>query len=167
MSANLYPIPSPRPGYRFVPAKVGHTNDTSVIVLIEDPVWCTEDHMNDPVLGVEDVMHRGDAEYVTVTTGVTFADSPVTHRLFAYLESDPVATNPMLHAAHVTVEDGHGAEFAFMTPDMAEKLADDFIGFASHLRHLARTARQANQASGDSDPDTNEALHRVRQGGAV
>ena len=133
-----------KPGHRYVPAKVGHTNDTSVIVLIEDPLWCTEDHVAEPVVDVEDVMHRGEAASVTVTTGVSFGDSPVTHRMFAYLESDPVATNPMLHAAHVTVEDGHGTEFAFMTPEMAEQLANDFIGFASSLRDLARTARLHN-----------------------
>jgi hypothetical protein len=137
-------MPCPKPGYRYAPAKIGHTNDTSVIALIEEPLWCTEDHVAEPVVSIEDVMHRGDTASVAVTTGVSFGDSPVTSRLFAYLESDPVATNPMLHDAHITVEDGRGAEFAFMTPDMADQLANDFIGFASSLRGLARTARQHN-----------------------
>lgn len=163
---NVTPFPAIKPGHRLVPAKVGHTNDTSVIVYIECPNWCTEDHVGEPARNIEDVMHRGDTASVTVRTGLEFLRSKVTHQLFAYLESDPVAKDGLLHAAHVVVEDG-GNEYAYMTADMTEQLADELIGFASELRHLARTARLANQTTGDSDPDMDEALRRVREGGAA
>lgn len=159
MSANLYPIPSPRPGHRFVPAKVGATNATSVIVLIEDPVWCTEDHVDEPVRDLSDIMHRSDADGLKVPS---FAFAPYPHQLWAQIECDPVATDPRLKAAHVTVTDGGGNNTAHLTPDMVDALADEAIAFASYLRSLARTARLANQTAGDSDPDMDEALRRVR-----
>ncbi|MFE2815344.1 DUF6907 domain-containing protein [Streptomyces nigra] len=160
MNANLYPIPSPRPGYRFVPAKVGATDDTSVIVLIEDPVWCTEDHIGEPVGDLADVMHRGDAAKVCVPT-FGYGAYPV--QVFSWIEADPVAKDPAFRAAHIAVQEGGGNDASHLTPDMAERLADEVIGFASELRHQARIARLANQtAAGDSAPDMDEALRRVR-----
>lgn len=161
---NLYPLPTPKPGHRFVPAKVGHTNATSVIVLIEDPLWCTEDHVDEPVRDVSDVMHRGNAEGISVPS---FAFASYPHQLYAQIESDPVATDPRLKAAHVVIEDGGGNNQAYLTPEMVDALADEAISFASYLRSLARTVRQANQTAGDSDPDMDEALRRVRQGGVA
>lgn len=162
--ANVYPLPEPKPGHRFVPAKVDATNATSVIVLIEDPTWCTEDHVDEPVRDLADIMHRGDTASVNVPT-FGYGAYPV--QLHAWLEADPVAADPAFRAAHVTVQDVGGNEYAHLTPDMAEKLADEVIGFASELRHQARIARQANQATTSSDPDMDEALRRVRQGGVV
>lgn len=161
--ANLYPIPSPRPGHRFVPAKIGATTATSVIVLIEDPVWCTEDHVAEPVRDLVDVMHRSEASGFGVQS---FIRNIPTHELYAYIEADPVADKREMKAAHVVVEDG-GNEYSYLTPAMADELADRVVGFASHLRSLARAVRQANQTTGDSDPDMDEALRQVRQGGAV
>lgn len=160
--ANLYPLPSPRPGHRFVPAKVGHRNAASVIVLIEDPLWCTEDHVAEPVVDVADVMHRTDAEGFGVTS---FVRNIKAHELYAYIEADPTGDAAM-KAAHVVVEDG-GNEYSYLTPAMADELADKVVGFASHLRTLARQVRQANQVTGDSDVDMDEALRRIRSGGAA
>ncbi|MDX3582006.1 DUF6907 domain-containing protein [Streptomyces europaeiscabiei] len=160
MNANLYPLPTPKPGHRFAPAKVGATNDASVIVLIECPTWCAEDHVDEPVRHVEDIMHRSGAEGFLVHS---FIRERRTHELFAYVEADPVAENPLMRDAHVVVEDG-GNEFGYLTADMAEQLADKIVGFASHLRHLARTARLANQTAAGPDPDMDEALRRVREG---
>lgn len=162
-SSNLYPLPTPRPGYRFVPAKVGATNATSVIVLVEDPEWCTEDHVDEPVRDLSDIMHRGDVASVMVPT-FGFGAYPV--QLHAWVEADPVASEPEFRAAHITVQDAGGGDYCHLTPAMAEKLADDAIGFASELRHKARTARLANQKAGDSDPCMDEALRRVRGGAA-
>ena len=147
-SVNLSGIPaqpSPlQPGFRLMPAKIGQTNDTSVLVYVQCPLWCVEDHVAEPVVHIEDLMHRsGDA-----SVGVrSFLRDQFTHELAAYLESDPVSKNPLMHAAHVVVEDG-GNEYAYLTPAMAEQLADNLIGFASELRTLARTARQANRTGG-------------------
>lgn len=160
-TSNVYPLPTPRPGYRFVPAKVGHTNDLSVIVLIEDPVWCVEDHVAEPVRDVADVMHRSEPSGFSVHS---FVRNIRTNELYAYMEADPVASDASMKAAHVVVEDG-GNEYSYLTPAMAEELADKVVGFASHLRSLARSVRQANQTTGDTDMD--EALRLVRQGGAA
>jgi hypothetical protein len=161
---NLYPLPTPKPGHRFVPAKVGRSNATSVIVLIEDPMWCTEDHLGEPVRDVSDVMHRGEPDGLSVPS---FAFAPYPHQLYAQIESDPVATDPRLKAAHVMIEDGGGNNQAVLTPEMVDALADEVISFASYLRSLARQVRQANQVTGDSDPDMYEALRRVREGGVA
>lgn len=163
MTANLYPLPSPKPGHRFVPAKVGATNATSIICLIECPTFCGEDHVAESVRNVEDVTHVSAAPGVSIGS---FLQRGPHHQLWATVQTDPVAADPRLSSAHVVVEDQDG-DFAYLTPEMAEAYADDLIGFASELRHLARTASLHNQANGDSDPDMDEALRRVRQGGAV
>lgn len=159
MTTNLYPLPSPKPGHRFVPAKVGATNDASVIILIEDPTWCTEDHVDEPVRDIEDIMHRGNPAAVYVPT---FGYGAYPIQMHTWIEADPVATDPQFRAAHITVQDAGGNSYSHLTPDMAERTADELIGLASELRHQARTARLANQAVADSDPDMDEALRRVR-----
>ena len=55
-----------------------------------------------------------------------------------------------------------GNEYAHLTPEMAEELADKAVSFASYLRSLARTARLHN-AAGDSDPDMDEATRADMQ----
>jgi hypothetical protein len=161
-TSNLYPIPQPKPGHRFVPAKVGRTNATSVIALIEDPLWCTEDHVEEPVRDLADIMHRSAPQGFGVHS---FLKDIPDHELYAYIEADPVANKPAMKAAHIVVEDGSN-EYSYLTPAMADELADKVVGFASQLRALARSVRQANQAAGDSDPDMDEALRRVRGGRA-
>lgn len=131
-----------QPGYRLVPAKIGRTNATSVIVWIQCPTWCTEDHVAEGQVAVEDITHYSDASSVSTCS---FVKRGIVHDLYASVQADPAANDPRLKAAHVVVDDG-GAEMAHLTPEMTEKLADELIGFASELRHLARTARQANRA---------------------
>ncbi|MFJ7242376.1 DUF6907 domain-containing protein [Streptomyces olivaceus] len=151
-----------KPGHRLVPATI-ERGEHRTTVYIECPTWCAEDHLGESVSNVEDVMHRTRATFDGAITVPSVSDAPYPIQVFAYVEADPIATNPLMQAAHVTVEDPVSAKMAFLTPDMADKLADDVIGFASHLRHLARTARLANQA-GDSGPNMDEALRRVREG---
>ncbi|MGW0764638.1 DUF6907 domain-containing protein [Streptomyces sp. NPDC002676] len=139
---NVHPFPAIAPGYRLAPVKVEHTSGTSTIVYIECPTWCDEDHVVESVRAVEDVMHRTGGVNVYVPT-FGYGAYPV--QLHAWIESDPVAKDPSFKAAHIAVSDVTGDEGAHITPEMAEKLADDLIGFASELRHLARTARLANR----------------------
>ncbi|WP_319054111.1 DUF6907 domain-containing protein [Streptomyces europaeiscabiei] len=160
MTANLYPLPTPKPGHRFVPAKVGATNATSIICLIECPTFCVEDHVAEPVRHVEDIIHVSTAPGVATAS---FLQHGPHHQVWATVQTDPVAADPRLSSAHIVVED-QGGEYAHLTPEMAEAYADSLIGFASELRHLAREARLHNQANGDSDPDMDEALRRVRGG---
>lgn len=161
--SNVYPLPTARPGHRFVPAKVGATNDASVVVLIEDPLCCTEDHLDDPVRDLSDLMHRGDTASVYVPT-FGYGAYPV--QMHAAVEVDPVASDPQFRAAHVTVQDVGGGAYSYLTDEMAERLADEMVGFASQLRHQARAVRLHNQTVVDSDPSMDEALRRVRGGAA-
>lgn len=152
-------FPAIKPDHRLVPARVGRTNDTSVIVYVECPTWCTEDHVAESVGDAVDISHSSGSEGLYVRS---LLKTVPTHELFAAIQSDPAASDPRLRQAHIVVED-RGNEYAHLTPEMTEELADKAVSFASHLRQLARTARLHNSA-GDSDMD--EALRRV-QGGAA
>ncbi|MES9523123.1 DUF6907 domain-containing protein [Streptomyces capoamus] len=132
--------PALQPGYRLAPVKV-ETGAVSTIAYLPCPTWCDEDHVIESVRAVEDVMHRNGGANVYVPT-FGYGAYPV--QLHAWIEADPVAQNPNFRAAHISVSDVTGDEGAHITPEMAEKLADDLIGFASELRHMARTVRQAN-----------------------
>lgn len=162
--SNVAAFPAIKPGHRLVPAKVARRDEPGVIVYVEDPTWCVEDHVDEPVGNVEDIMHRGDTAGVYVPT---FGYGAYPIQMHAWIEADPAAANdPNFRAAHVTMQDATGGSFSHLTPEMAEKVADELVGFASQLRHLARTARLANQTTGDSDPDMDEALRRARGGQA-
>lgn len=127
-------------GFRLAPVKV-ESGSVSTIAYLPCPTWCQEDHVAEPVGAIEDVMHRtGGANVYVPTFG--YGAYPV--QLHAWIEADPAAQNPNFKAAHIAVADASGDEGAHITPEMAEKLADDLIGFASELRHMARTTRQAN-----------------------
>lgn len=142
MNANVATFPALKPGHRLVPAKVGRTNDTSVIVFVECPNYCTEDHLGEPVGNVEDVMHRGDQSELTIES---LAFAPIPHQLYAYLAADPVAADEVLRSTHVVVDNADGSQSAFLTAEMAETVADNAVKFAAQLRQLARTARLHNQ----------------------
>jgi hypothetical protein len=158
---NVHPFPAIKPDHRLVPARIGRTNDTSVIVYVECPLWCTDDHVAEPVVNAVDISHTSSSEGLGVPS---LLKNGLAHEMFAAIQSDPVAADPRLRAAHIIVEDGSN-DYAFLTPEMTDELADKAVAFASHLRSLARTARLHN-AAGDSDPDMDEALRRV-QGGAT
>jgi hypothetical protein len=155
----IHPFPAIKPGHRLVPARI-ETSTSSIVIHLECPFWCTEDHLDEPVRAVEDVMHRGDTASVHVPT-FGYGAYPV--QMHAWVESDPVAADPQFRAAHIAIGDASGDEGSHLTPDMADKLADDLITLASSLRSLARTARLHN-AAGDSEPDMDEALRRIRGG---
>ncbi|QLJ05707.1 hypothetical protein HZZ00_34935 [Streptomyces sp. NEAU-sy36] len=133
-------LPAIPAGFRLVPVRVKNGN-VSTIAYLPCPTWCDEDHVAEPVGAIEDVMHRSDVASVYVPT-FGYGAYPV--QMHAWIEGDPVATDPAFRAPHIAVGDASGDEGAHVTPEMAEKLADDLIGFASELRHLARIARQAN-----------------------
>ncbi|MET9083720.1 hypothetical protein ABZX77_17805 [Streptomyces sp. NPDC004237] len=137
---DLFPAPTITPGHRLVPALIGFHGQVPQTVWIECPTWCIETHHASAQLAVEDIIHAGDAEHL----GIHTMEKPgMVFELYAQLKSDPAAADPRMRQASVVVDDG-GGEDAFLTPDMADALADDLIGFASQLRHLARTARLHN-----------------------
>ncbi|KMS81807.1 hypothetical protein ACH49_01360 [Streptomyces leeuwenhoekii] len=152
-----------QPGYRLVPAAIGRRKETASVVLIECPSWCTEDHVENWNRYIEDVTHYSD-----MSSGVgvpTFLNEDVNQFCWwSRVEADPSSSDPRMRAAHVLVGDDSRDE-ARLTPEMADEMADELVAWAAHLRQQARIVRLANQ--GDSDPDMDEALRRVREGGAV
>lgn len=159
---NVHPFPAVKPGHRLVPAKIGRTNATSVIVFVECPNWCGEDHVVESQVAVEDIVHVSTASAVVVRS---FLQGGNVLDLYASIKAEASPHDPQLHAAHVVVDDC--SNDAHLSPEMAESLADELIGFASDLRQLARTVRLHNQSNGDSDPTMDEALRRVREGGVA
>jgi hypothetical protein len=139
---NVYPFPTIKPGHRLVPAKVGRTNDTSMIAYVECANWCIEDHVDEPVRNIEDIVHRGDTASVLVPT---FGYGAYPIQLHATVESDPTAQDPQFRDAHITVQDAGGSAYSYLTPEMADRLADEAVKFAAQLREQARTARLHNQ----------------------
>ncbi|MBV2357821.1 hypothetical protein KUM39_26275 [Streptomyces sp. J2-1] len=165
-AAGVHPFPAIKPGCRLVPATIGRDRNSTTVVYIECPNWCIHDHLAERESNVEDIRHYGEMGGVEV---LTFLDDDFSYSSWgARLEVDPAAGDARLREAHILVNEESSPEEARLTPDMAETLADELIGLASHLRHLARSARLHNQAQGgDSDPDMDEALRRVRAGGAA
>ncbi|MCX4824863.1 hypothetical protein OG883_34425 [Streptomyces sp. NBC_01142] len=128
---------------RLVPAKVGPSGRAQV-VYIECPEWCVVDH-SDREGCLEDVMHYSDADVLQV---LTLTDDDTAHsEIYATIASDPAASDRRLRAAHIVINDGASTD-AYVTPDMAEELADDLVAFAARLRHKARTVRLFNRAGG-------------------
>lgn len=97
--------------------------------------------------------------------GSVLSPGETVHELYVRVHSDPSHPERQLRTAHVLL--GNGAPFdSYLTPDDADQAADELAAFAAKIREAARTARLANTASGDSDPDMDEALRRVRGGAA-
>jgi hypothetical protein len=130
------------PGHRLVPASIGRPGRVQTLA-IPCPAWCVEDHVGEPVRNVEDIMHRGDQSELCIQS-VAFA--PIPHQLYAYLASDPVAADPRLQATYIAVDNADASSMAFLTPEMAEVVAENAIRFAAEVLRLARMAREANMA---------------------
>jgi hypothetical protein len=161
-AATVHPFPAIKPGHRLMPARIGRMGRMQT-VYVECPVWCTQDHVANWNYDVEDITHYGDMAGMTVPT---MLDPDVAHFTWSTrVACDPAAPEPSLRAAHVLIDDENPDE-ARLTPDMADELASELIAFAAQIRSAARTARLHNAAAGDSDPDMDEALRRVRGGAA-
>jgi hypothetical protein len=113
-----------------------------MIAYVECPIFCIEDHVDEPVRNIEDIVHRGDTVSVLVPT---FGYGAYPIQMHATVESDPVAADGQFRAAHITVQDAGGSEYSHLTPEMAERLADEAVAFAAKIREAARTARLHNQ----------------------
>jgi hypothetical protein len=152
-------LPVLKPGFRLVPTLIGRPGNEAT-VWIECPEWCTLDHANDRQIALEDVWHSGE-----------FVDLELPHRggteLLAYfrLGLDPYSRDADKRRTFVYAEDGTTPSGYYMEPDHLDAAADRLEVTAAQLRALARAAR-ATMHDGDSDPDMDEALRRVREGRA-
>lgn len=153
------PVPKLAPGIRLVPAAIG-LRGAAQIIWIQCPDWCVDDHVAERQIAVEDVSHHGAVDCVQVPT--MGDDLYSAFELYSQLYSDPISADPRMRTATVLVTDG--SRDAYLTPSMAEELADDLIKKAAQIRQKARIARRANASVVDSDPNMDEALRQVRGG---
>ncbi|MFD9630099.1 DUF6907 domain-containing protein [Streptomyces violascens] len=126
------------PAVRLVPALVRGQR-----IFIEDPSWCIVDHVKLHTGAVEDITHWSEGVIMQVLSMLT--PDTAHSELFARVNSDPAHRDPRMRAAHVLVGNESAVD-AFLTPDMADELAADLVGFAAAVRGAARTARRANQS---------------------
>lgn len=135
------PAPASSDQARLVPAKVGPLGRVQT-VWIPCPTWCVVDHLEHAGV-LEDVMHYSDADILQVAT---LLDDDTAHsELYANISLDPTAADPRLRVSHIVINDG-AQDDAYLTPDMAEELADDLIAFGAQLREKARLVRLHNKA---------------------
>lgn len=123
-----------------MPATIGHLGLAPQVVWIECPDWCVTDHVVDVQLAVEDIIHTSRAESLAIAT--LESPSPA-FDLHVQIKLDPATTDWHTRQAHIVVDEG--GELAFLTPDMADALADRMVAFAAQVRQLSRTARAHHQ----------------------
>jgi hypothetical protein len=166
MANSAISTPMPRPGHRMVPATVGWPGRQTTI-LIECSTWCTVDHVNDWVHALEDLDHY--SQFEGWSTDCILQPGDEVHALYTRVHSDPIHENPAMRQAHVLLGDGNPTD-AYLTPEMAERCADELIALAADIRNAARTARQSNAIAGRkprrNGAQADEALRRVRGGQA-
>lgn len=139
---NVTAFPALKPGFHLAPLAVGAPGDGQQVVYVECPDWCSEDHVVNFVHFLEDVDHKGDE--LTVAIPSFWNDKDAAYQLTATLSSDPLSTDLQMQAAHIVMGDS-GSVDAYLTPDMADGVADSLIKMACKLREVARTARLHNQ----------------------
>lgn len=141
---NLYPLPEPKPGHRFVPALIGRSTEPGIITLVECPSWCVIDHVAERSVFVEDVSHSGQSAVLSLT-----ARHPARVPLQVSLSWWP-ALGDGNEQPKLAVDLDSEVEVYGRTAALA--MADQLVAFAADVRRLA-------QALPDDAP--------VRSGGAA
>ena len=139
--ANVHPFPVIKPGHHLAPLALGAPGAGQRVVFTECADWCTVNHVQDFVHFVEDVDHKGDEFQIDIPS--FWNESAAAYTLTAALSSDPMSSEPKMRDAHVVVGDS-GSVDAYLTPDMADAVADDLVKLAAKLREISRTARLHN-----------------------
>jgi hypothetical protein len=130
---------------RLVPATIGRPGHTQV-VWISCPTWCSQDHLADREVALEDIDHYSASTGWDV--GSILTPDEAVHELYVRVHSDPMHELPALREAHVLL--GNGSPFdSYLTPEMAETAADELIALATQVRDAARIARLGNLASAE------------------
>jgi hypothetical protein len=108
-------------------------------VWITCPAWCSQDHLADREVAIEDIDHYSTPSGWSV--GSILAPDEAVHDLYVRVHSDPMHELPALREAHVLL--GNGSPFdSYLTPDMAEATADELVAMASQIRQAATIARE-------------------------
>jgi hypothetical protein len=139
---NVHPFPAIKPGHHLAPVALGAPGPEQQIVFVPHPDWCRTDHVSEWVHFLEDVNHTGEVFAVEVDSFFN-GDQPV-YTLNTAIGCDPMSRDEQMRAAHVIIGDA-GSVDAYLTPDMADGVADDLVKLAAKLREQSRTARLHNQ----------------------
>jgi len=156
-SSNVYPLPEPKPGYRFVPALIGRSTDPGVITLVECPSWCVVDHVASRSVFIEDINHEG--EHRAMSLSPSHGDRVP---LEVYLSQWPASREENGQTCLAVDLD---CEVSSYGRTAALALADQLVAFAADVRRLAQTLPDDAPSPVRSQAD--EALRRVRTGGAA
>lgn len=139
---NVHPFPAIAPGHHLAPVEIRRGGNAPQVVFVPCADWCVEDHVTNFVHFIEDVDHKG-AEF-SVSIPSFWSDAQPAYELSAAVASDPMSSDPRMRAAHIVMGDS-GSVDAYLTPDMADDVADDLENLAAKMREHARTARLHNQ----------------------
>ncbi|MFF9624251.1 DUF6907 domain-containing protein [Streptomyces griseosporeus] len=156
---NVHPFPATRPGYHLAPAAIGRSDQAPQIVGVYCADFCTEDHIADRQIAVEDIVHSSATAHIGIRS---FLGGRLAVELYATIKQDPASDDPRLRQAHIVFDDG--GDDAHQTVDEAEETVRQILAWVADVQSKIRTARLHNAANGDSDPDMDEALRRVRGG---
>lgn len=142
---NVATFPAIAPGHHLAPVAIGAPGPEQKLVYLECPDFCATNHVSGWVHFIEDVDHTGDEFAIHVPSFLN--GEKAAYSLTATIGCDSMSTDPQMREAHVIVSD-EGSVDAYLTPDMADSVADDLDKLAAKLRESARTARLHNQAQG-------------------
>ncbi|WP_086809857.1 DUF6907 domain-containing protein [Streptomyces reticuliscabiei] len=129
------PNPSPLAGLHITLALV----DGTLVPTVCPTRFCDENHLGENTGHLVDVGHAGAHADMLVPNFQTGADE-----LFAYacLDQVPYSSNPQERAAFIRVEDD---EEHLLTPDQADRFADNLTVFADQIHALAQVARTTDE----------------------
>ncbi|QIJ61431.1 hypothetical protein [Streptomyces sp. JB150] len=160
MTTTVVPFSALKPGHHHAPAAIGRPGTAAQIVLVQCPDFCIEDHLAARQVAVEDIVHSSDTAHLGVKS---FLSDRLALELYATIRQDPSSPDPRLRQAHIVLDDG--SDDAHLTVDEAEEAVQKLLDLVGDMQRLISTARLHN-AAGDSEPDMDEALRRVRGGAA-
>ncbi|NED31059.1 hypothetical protein [Streptomyces sp. SID8499] len=139
-------FPAIAPGHHLAPVAIGAPGNGQQLVFVPCPDFCTTNHVSEWVHFLEDVDHKADEFHIDIPSFWNNTESA--YQLTVSLASDPMSTDEEMRAAHLVVGDS-GSVDAYLTPDMADKVADDLLKLAAKMRETARTARLHNVAESE------------------
>jgi hypothetical protein len=107
------------------------------VIYVDCPAWCTTDHTTPGQLLLEDITHHGQDAALLVSSRESAPD----FLAYAGIVSEPFCRDTSGFGASIRVHDQAAVE-EYLTPDMADRLADDLVAFAARVRDMARTVRE-------------------------
>jgi hypothetical protein len=141
-AASVHPFPALAPGYHLAPAAIGRSGEVPQIVGVACADFCTEDHVADRQIAVEDIVHSSETAHLGIRS---FLGGRLAIELYATIKQDPAASDPRLRQAHIVFDDG--SDDAVQTVEEAEETVCRLRELADAVDAQIRTARLHNTAA--------------------